>query len=168
MSTTRRAGEGWRQRGISPRRRGRAAMAGLLLLGCLPLLASACAGGPRGRGVRGISGGQEEPEGEKSALLGTVLAIFPGLLVHGMGHRYAGNSEKANEILTMEGYSLLTAGLGGGLYAIGDARDADAVKVAGWVGISAGGAAFLGSWIYDIVFTPSEVKRYNRSLREAK
>lgn len=68
----------------------------------------------------------------------------------------------------MELYSGLTAGLGGGLYAIGDSEDADAVRVAGWVGIGVGGAGFLGSWLYDIVFTPGEIERYNRKLREAR
>lgn len=117
------------------------------------------------------AGLNERPDGSppqgaepKSALVGELLAIFPGILVHGMGHRYAGNSQKADEILTMEAYALLTSGLGGGLYGIGVSQDAKAVEIAGWVGIGVGGVAFLGTWIYDLVYTPSEVDRYNRQV----
>ena len=110
------------------------------------------------------AGPDAHPE-EKSVLVGELLAIFPGFFVHGLGHRYAGNTEKANELLLMEGYSLLTAGLGGGLLALGHSEDAEAVEIAGWVGIGAGGVGFLGTWIYDIIFTPGEVEEHNRMLR---
>lgn len=110
--------------------------------------------------------GDRLPE-EKSVLVAELLAIFPGLLVHGLGHRYAGDPDTADELLLMEGYSLLTAGLGGTLYAIGDHEDADAVRVAGWVGMGVGGAGFLGTWLYDLVYTPSAVEEHNRRVREA-
>ncbi|MBI4605129.1 MAG: hypothetical protein HY721_24460 [Planctomycetes bacterium] len=148
-------------------RRGAAAIAPSLLaialaLATLPGLS--CAPVPRRAGA----GAAPVELEEKSVLAGELLAIFPGLFVHGLGHRYAGNAEQADDLLMMELYSGLTAGLGGGLYAIGDSEDADAVRVAGWVGIGVGGAGFLGSWLYDIVFTPGEIERYNRKLREAR
>jgi hypothetical protein len=127
----------------------------------LVLLATSCAG-------PGSASGDSEAPGEKSVFVGELLAIFPGFFVHGLGHRYAGNTDTADEILTMELYSLLTAGLGGGLVAIGDHEDAEAVEIAGWVGVGVGGLGFLGTWIYDIVFTPSEVNEYNRRLNEAR
>jgi len=128
----------------------------LLLFSLGAFLLSSCASLPE-------SSAQEAHE-QKSALVGELLAVFPGILVHGTGHRYAGNADKANEILAMEGYSLLTAGLGGGLYTVGVTQDAKAVEIAGWVGIGVGGIAFLGTWIYDLVYTPSEIDRYNRQL----
>jgi len=125
------------------------------LLASLCLALSARAGAPAAG-----AGGEERPR--KSALVGELLAIFPGAVVHGMGHRYAGNKEKADEILAMELYSLLPVGLGATLYGIGVSQDAEAVEVAGLIGMGVGAVPFLGTWIYDMVFTPSEVERYNR------
>ena len=119
----------------------------------LPLLCAACASGPE-------SG---EPA-RKSVLVGELLAIFPGFFVHGLGHRYAGNVERADEILLMEAFSVLTLGLGGGLVAIGESEDAEAVEIAGWVGIAVGAIPFLGTWVYDIVYTPAEVREHNRRV----
>ena len=125
------------------------------------LLLSSCAAGPAAVTER------EEPV-RKSPIVGELLAFFPGFFVHGMGHRYAGNHEKADEIFAMELYSLLPIGLGGALYGIGRSQDAEAVEVAGLVGIGVGAVPFLGTWIYDLVFTPSEVNRYNSRVVESK
>jgi hypothetical protein len=125
---------------------------GVLLAGIL--LLSSCAGGAAANGA---------PRA-KSPILGELLAIFPGVIVHGMGHRYAGNPEKADEILAMELYSLLPMGLGGTLVGIGKSQDAEAVEIAGWIGVGVGAVPFLGTWIYDLVYTPSEVRRYNQQI----
>ena len=122
----------------------------------LALLLSSCAGGPPAT--------EDGAPAKKSPVVGELLAFFPGFFVHGMGHRYAGNHEKANEILAMELYSLLPIGLGGILYGIGRSEDAEAVEIAGLVGMGIGAIPFLGTWIYDLVFTPSEVNRYNSRL----
>jgi len=124
-------------------------------------LLSSCAGGPAA-----VGGGDEPPR--KSPLVGELLAFFPGFFVHGLGHRYAGNAEKADEILAMELYSFLPIGLGGVLYGLGRSEDAEAVEIAGLVGMGVGAVPFLGTWIYDLVFTPSEVNRYNSRAREEK
>jgi hypothetical protein len=121
----------------------------LLLLAC-----SACTGGP-----------EDAAPGErpaKSVLVGELIAIFPGLFVHGLGHRYAGATERADELLTMEIYSLLVGGLGGALIAIGETQDAEAVTIAGYVAAGVAAVPFLGTWFYDMVYTPSEVKSFNR------
>ena len=98
-------------------------------------------------------------------LVGELLAIFPGFVVHGLGHRYAEATDTADQILFMELYSVLTIGLGAGLWAIGNAEDAEAVEIAGYVGMGVGAIPFLGTWIYDIVYTPSEIHRYNKKVR---
>jgi hypothetical protein len=120
----------------------------------MTIFLASCAGGPS------KAEGPEEFK-PKSPVVGELLAIFPGIIVHGMGHRYAGNTDRANEILTMEAYSLAVVGLGAGLWAIGDSQDADAVRIAGYVGMGVGGIPFIGTWIYDLIYTPSEVERYN-------
>jgi hypothetical protein len=126
----------------------------------LALLLSSCAGGPPAT--------ESGAPARKSALVGELLAFFPGFFVHGMGHRYAGNHDRANDILALELYSFLGIGLGGILYGIGRSEDAEAVEIAGLVGMGIGAIPFLGTWIYDLVYTPSEVDRYNSRLGEAK
>src|SRR5262245_7190445 len=102
------------------------------------LLLTSCAGGPAST--------EAGPPAEKSALVGELLAFFPGFFVHGMGHRYAENHEKADEIFSMQLYSLLPIGLGGILYGIGKSEDAEAVEIAGLVGMGIGAVPFLGTW----------------------
>jgi hypothetical protein len=65
----------------------------------------------------------------------------------------------------MEVYSLLTAGLGAGIWAIGDSQNAEAVEITGYAGMGVGGVVFLGTWIYDMVYTPAEVEEYNRGIK---
>ena len=128
----------------------------LLSLAAL-LLCPACASRPTAET-------SDDPE-EKSVLVGELLAIFPGFFVHGLGHRYAENDDVADELLYMEVYSVLTVGLGAALWGLGEAEDADALRIAGYVGMGVGAVPFLGTWIYDIAFTPSEINRYNEQLR---
>jgi hypothetical protein len=121
-------------------------------------LSFSCAGGP----PREEGGVRLE---EKSVFVGELIAIFPGLFVHGLGHLYAGNDDRACEIMTMELCSVLTMGLGGALVALGESEDADAVTISGWIGVGIGAVPFLGTWIYDIVYTPSEIHEYNKRIR---
>jgi hypothetical protein len=131
--------------------------AALILLGfCSAIFLASCGSAPRA--------GEERSAARKSPVVGELLAIFPGIFVHGMGHRYAGNADKADEILVMELYSLIPIALGGALWGIGENQDAEAVRVAGWIGMGIGAVPFLGTWVYDLVYTPSEVGRYNAAL----
>lgn len=102
---------------------------------------------------------------KKSIILGELLAIFPGIIWHGLGHRYAGDHEKAEQIELLEAYSLLAGGAGVGLYFAGDSNDY--LKSLQYTGYTLGGfgaIGFVGTWLYDIIYTPSAINRYNAGL----
>ncbi len=105
---------------------------------------------------------EEQP---RSVIIGELLAIFPGLLWHGLGHRYAGDHKKAEEIELMEAYSLLALGAGTGMVFAGRSDDdLRFVEYSGYTVGGMGGLLFLGSWLYDVIYTPEAIDRYNASL----
>jgi len=96
-----------------------------------------------------------------------LLAFFPGILIHGNGHFYAGDDLMGNVLLTGEVVSVLSIGLGalmksdpttfsGGL--LGTPSEADNVgSNLIWGGI----IAFAGLWIVDMAHAPTAAKEYN-------
>lgn len=109
---------------------------------------------------------------ERSQTVGVLLAIFPGVLVHGTGNYYAGKKDRAKELLEEEGYSVLFMGIGVGLFFLGlnsqdSADDSDGAEktfhqVSGILSFT--GAAITGvigvfmffdSWFRDIYETPA-------------
>lgn len=138
----------------------------LLALVLFALSASGCASSQTGLTSRS----------EPSPALGVALAVFPGILVHGLGHRYAGDRRKANELLEQEAYGVLFLSIGGGLTFLGisslergqDSSGGAAAfhKVSG--GLALTGAVITGaigiflffdSWLTDIVQTPAACRR---------
>ena len=108
---------------------------------------------------------EDEVGSPKSVLVGELIAIFPGLLWHGLGHRYAGDVKKAEEIELMEAYSLIAGGAGAGM--VLGAKDDDDLKFLEISGYTVGGLGallFVGSWLYDVIYTPAAVNRYNKGL----
>lgn len=118
---------------------------------------------------------------EKSETIGVLLAIFPGILVHGLGHYYAGNDERFRDLLQEEGLGLLFLSLGAGLLFLGfsendTSRDKDGAEktyrqvssIISFVGGSVSGLLgtflFLGSWVKDIYDTPAAVRNANAGL----
>jgi hypothetical protein len=102
---------------------------------------------------------------QKSVLIGELLAIFPGLLWHGLGHRYAGDIKKAEEIELMEAYGIVAGGAGTGLVFAGRSDDdLIGLEITGWSVGGVGALLFVGSWLYDIIYTPSAVHRYNTGM----
>ena len=96
-----------------------------------------------------------------------LLALFPGLLIHGYGHFYADDNLMGNVLLTGEVVSVLSVGLGvlvksdtktfsGGL--LGDPGNAGNIgNNLIWGGI----IAFTGLWIVDMAHAPAAAKDYN-------
>ncbi len=96
-----------------------------------------------------------------------LLALFPGLLIHGYGHFYAGDDITGDVLLGGEVLSVLSVGLGaliksdttdfsGGL--LGDTNNATAIGTnLIWGGI----IAFGGFWIVDMAHAPTAAQDYN-------
>jgi hypothetical protein len=96
-----------------------------------------------------------------------LLALFPGILIHGYGHFYADDNLMGNVLLTGEVVSVISVGLGalirsdtttfsGGL--LGDRNNAGTVgSNLIWGGI----IAFTGLWIVDMAHAPSAAKDYD-------
>ncbi len=97
-----------------------------------------------------------------------LLAFFPGLLIHGYGHFYAGDNLTGDVLLTGEVVSVLSVGLGalidtntntfsGGLLG----TPSDAGNLASnliWGGI----IAFAGLWIVDMAHAPTAAEDYDQ------
>ena len=151
-------------RGKIPARSGRPARRvhrrPIATLACVVLALGACSGPPRRHGHP-----DERPAAQKSVLVGALLAIFPGLLWHGLGHRYAGDVKKAEEIELMQAYSVLGMAAGTGLYFAGRSNDyLKGMEVTGYTVGGLGALGFVGTWLYDIIYTPSAIRRYNAGL----
>ena len=113
-----------------------------------------------------------EPYGEKEAptksvILGELLAIFPGLFWHGLGHQYAGDIQTAREIRHVGEWGYLLIPLGGGMALGGyfvDQGDSQwqpyaiSLYAAGGLTGAVGVGFFLTAWFYDMIDTPRAVK----------
>ncbi len=86
----------------------------------------------------------------KSKLAGEVLAFVPGVYVHGLGHFYAGDYKGA---LILGGMEL--AGIG--LFVLGGEGETNAQGAAQLGGV----LLIVGSWLWDVAFTPERVERRN-------
>ena len=130
------------------------------LLVVLLLTVCSCSSTEREDGLR-----EEVVQSPKSVIIGELIAIFPGFIWHGLGHRYAGDPKKAAEIELLEAYSLIGLGAGTGLISAGRSDDnLRGLEITGYTVGGLGALAFLGSWIYDIIYTPDAVYRYNARI----
>jgi len=102
----------------------------------------------------------------KSPTAALVIALVPGAVVHGAGHFYAGKTKTA---IGLFGAEILGAGLTG-LGLLGSLRGDTGGEggEGGEVVIALGLGFFFGSWIYDIVESPSVIKRQNDQTSEKK
>jgi len=118
-------------------------------------------------GVEEPAGPEEEPQ-RKSVFVGELLAIFPGLFWHGLGHYYAGDTHTARRIHRAGEWGYLLTAIGGGIafggYVLQKNTDeqwdnfAISLYVTGGVTGTIGSGFFLTAWVYDMIDTPRAVR----------
>jgi len=99
--------------------------------------------------------------------LGELIAIFPGAIVPGLGHYYAGDYRTSAQLRRVGGLGIALTAVGGGLAAGGHFLDEDEdvpdgyayglYGAGGTVGVI-GLAYYLTGWIYDIIDTPRAIR----------
>jgi hypothetical protein len=122
-------------------------------------------------------------ENERSPAAATLLAIFPGFFVHGLGNIYAGKNTRGTELLEEEGLGVgclvIGAGLGGLGYLshVGADREknttiqifdriGEASSFIGCAGFTGFGLiSFFDSWIRDMIEAGSAAHARNLELR---
>ncbi len=105
-----------------------------------------------------------EEKSTGSVILGELIAIFPGLLVHGLGHYYAGDYQTARRLRHVGemGYVMTAVGAGvvtGGYYLGKEDLHGFSYSlygVGGTIGV-AGVFYLLTAWFYDMIDTPRAV-----------
>jgi len=99
----------------------------------------------------------------KSSNVATLLAIFPGFLVHGCGHFYAGDVKTGFILLGTEGISVSCLFLVGiaDAFSNNDSNERPALR---GILLMSGLAGFFGSWIYDMVHSGTAAENYNNKL----
>ncbi len=92
-----------------------------------------------------------------------LYALVPGAIAHGAGHFYAGKTATGFLLLGGElvGAALILGGTSTGWGRSSLTREGFTVSLAGEI-------LFLGSWIYDMIAAPLEVKKENKTLLERK
>lgn len=101
----------------------------------------------------------------KSVILGELLAFFPGILVHGIGHYYAGDRVTARKINQVGQWGYLLTAVGGGLvagaYYLDDSSEhilpVSLYVVGGGVG-AVGLTYFFTAWISDMWDVPRAIE----------
>jgi hypothetical protein len=98
-----------------------------------------------------------EPEAEHGGPLSAtqirIIALCPGVAIHGLGHLAAGDTETARWLFIAEtaGYAAMFTSASNGRAGI------DRSTLRG-VAFGAGAALFIGSWIYDVIAAPAAAR----------
>jgi hypothetical protein len=113
-----------------------------------------------------------DEEREKSVVVGELLAFFPGLFVHGLGHYYAGDHVTARKLRGMGEWGYLLTAVGGGIlvgaYFLDQSSD-DILPISLYVAGGTVGAVGLGyfftAWVGDMYDTPRAVQSGGKPWR---
>ena len=107
----------------------------------------------------------ESEDSRPSLIIADLLAFFPGLFVHGLGHNYAGDHATARNLRSMGEWGYLLTGLGGGIgagaYFLDQSNDnilPISLYITGGIVAGVGLAYFFSAWIMDMIDTPRAVK----------
>ncbi len=102
----------------------------------------------------------------KDPILGTVVAIGPGLLAHGWGQFYAENYKMGLALFGLELVSIITIGVGYVEFSnpnnLTDYAAANNVKRAGAITLAAGVLLFVATWVADIALAGNAAMQYNK------
>jgi len=115
----------------------------------------------------------EQPAGGStgSIILGELIAIFPGLIVQGLGHSYAGDHKTARHLRHIGEFGYVMTAVGGGLVIGGYYLDKSTDWAQGYVYALYGTGGTIGvvgvgyiliAWIYDMIDTPRAVETGGR------
>jgi TM2 domain-containing membrane protein YozV len=114
---------------------------------------------------------------KKSPLIALGIAFFPGIIVHGVGHFYAGKPKTGSLLLIGElvGVGCIAAGIVvislGVFTKVGTLGAADIMEELSGLAsglMYVGSGLFLGTWIYDVVFAPISCLRYSEQKNDYK
>jgi hypothetical protein len=110
---------------------------------------------------------REDKAGFGEVFLGELIAIFPGAIVPGLGHYYAGDYRTSSQLRRVGGLGIVLTAVGGGLATGGYFLDQEEdvpngyayglYGTGGTIGVL-GLAYYFTGWIYDIVDTPRAVR----------
>src|SRR5665213_1644693 len=89
-------------------------------------------------------------------------ALWPGLILHGAGFRYAGDGGTFVDLAGAEIFGVVVGAFG--LYLNSSPNKADSSKVVPQTLSVAGGVIFVGTWLWDLCFSPGAA----RALDNAK
>ena len=111
------------------------------------------------------SGGHEvHYPGYRSESVATLLAVFPGLFIHGLGHFYAGDYLTGSILLGLE-FFIVTGAFTNIIYST-DRNEEDHGKFNPQVAaLVASAIIFVGSWIYDFAHADAAVRKHNNKIR---
>ena len=106
----------------------------------------------------------EDLPGVGSAIVGELLAIFPGVLVPGTGHYFAGDRKTGARLLRIGEFGWLLTAAGGGMVLGGYALDRNDLEGTAYGLYGTGGLLglvgvtyVLTAWFYDMIDTPRAV-----------
>lgn len=99
-----------------------------------------------------------EPRSGSKAL---AKALWPGLLLHGSGHRYAGDHDTFVSLVGAELFGVVVGGFGLGEL-LGPGRDGEHKDTATALAV-AGGSVFVLTWLWDLAFSPGAARRHNQA-----
>ena len=131
------------------------------------------------------AGNRYEPaqQSERSPLVATLLAIFPGIFVHGLGTMYGGKPNRGTELLEEEGMGVGCLAVGAGLSGVAylEMREAESSKnqtsavlsrIGEWSSVVASGGfagfgliLFFDSWIKDMAGAGAATVERNNDIR---